>query len=249
MGWSTGPWGSGWGRTRGLIYLANTHLFHFLTNQATYKINLFSLTLGSRLAAVHVLLLPGPAILKPDLGDPLAEPGDLGDSLEVLAVGVGVNLEVGLEDLDLILGEGGPHPLGLLFRLGLRLPTLYNLENISHYYKTKAYQCDFECVWTAFLETLGKQPASVTEKKLSLTVWRCARSVHSLHVVRLAQYLVLAYPELLAGGELPLAGVAGEAGQVVDLVPGFSDPICRRNQPTALEALGTEHSTKSKAPS
>ena len=75
-------------------------------------------------ARVDVLFLPGAAILEPDLRHPLAEAGDLGDSLQVLAVGVGVDLEVGLQDRDLLLGEGGPHPLGLLLVVRVRLPAL-----------------------------------------------------------------------------------------------------------------------------
>ena len=56
-----------------------------------------------------------PAVLKPDLRDPLAEAGDLGNPLQVLPVGVAVDLEVGLEYLNLLLGEGCSHPFGLLF--------------------------------------------------------------------------------------------------------------------------------------
>lgn len=65
------------------------------------------------LACVHVLLLTGPGVLEPHLGDPLGEACDLSDSLEVLSVGVAVQLEVGLEDLELLLREGGPDPLRL----------------------------------------------------------------------------------------------------------------------------------------
>lgn len=60
-----------------------------------------------------VLLLPRTRVLKPDLRDPLAEAGHLGNSFEVLTVGVAVQLEVGLEDRELLLGEGRPHALGL----------------------------------------------------------------------------------------------------------------------------------------
>ncbi len=76
------------------------------------------------LAGVHVLLLPGPAVLEPHLGDPLAQPGDLGDALQVLAVRVRVDLEVGLQDLDLLLREGGAHALRLLLAVVLRLVAL-----------------------------------------------------------------------------------------------------------------------------
>ncbi len=84
-----------------------------------------TLTLSSPgLARVQVLLLPGPAVLEPDLRHPLAEPGDLGDALQVLAVRIGVDLEVGLQDLDLLLREGRPHSLGLLLVVALRLVAL-----------------------------------------------------------------------------------------------------------------------------
>lgn len=60
-----------------------------------------------------VLLLPRPGVLKPDLRDPLAETGHLSYSLEILTVGVAVQLEVGLENRELLLGKGRPHPLRL----------------------------------------------------------------------------------------------------------------------------------------
>ena len=73
-----------------------------------------ALALVSRLVGVHVLLLPRPAVLEPDLRHALAESCDLGDPLEVLPVGVRVDLKVGLQDLDLLLRERCPHPLRLL---------------------------------------------------------------------------------------------------------------------------------------
>ena len=48
------------------------------------------------------------------LYDAFAESGLLGDSLEVLAIGVAVEVEVSLQHLQLLLGEGGPAPLGLV---------------------------------------------------------------------------------------------------------------------------------------
>ena len=73
-----------------------------------------TLALVSRLVGVHVLFLPRPAVLEPDLRHALAQSRDLGDPLEVLPVGVRVDLEVGLQDLDLLLRERCPHPLRLL---------------------------------------------------------------------------------------------------------------------------------------
>lgn len=73
------------------------------------------------LPSVLVLLLPRPAVLEPDLRHPLAEAGDLGDPLQVLAVRVGVQLEVRLEDLQLFLGEGRADPLRFAFVVTLRI--------------------------------------------------------------------------------------------------------------------------------
>lgn len=56
----------------------------------------------------------------------------------------------------------------------------------------------------------------------------------------LAEHLVLADAELLAGGELALARVAREARQVVDLVARLAHPVRGRHRPAALEALGAE---------
>ena len=43
--------------------------------------------------------------------------------------------------------------------------------------------------------------------------------------MRLAEHAVLVKGELLACTELPLAGVAGEARQVVHVVPGLPHPV------------------------
>ena len=60
-----------------------------------------------------MLLLSGPGVLEPHLRDPLAEARQLRDPLQVLAVRVGVDLEVCLKDLKLLVREGCPHPLAL----------------------------------------------------------------------------------------------------------------------------------------
>lgn len=83
------------------------------------------LTLSSlALASVLVLLLPCPRVLEPDLGDPLAKARDLSDSLEVLAVRVRVQLEVRLQNLELLLREGGPHPLRFVLVVALRVASI-----------------------------------------------------------------------------------------------------------------------------
>lgn len=60
--------------------------------------------------------------------------------------------------------------------------------------------------------------------------------------MRLAEYAVLVQSELLSRTELPLAGVAGKAGQMVHVVPGLPHPVARRDTATALGTLGTETS-------
>ena len=68
------------------------------------------------LHAVLVAFLPGAGVLEPDLDDPLGEAGDLRDPLQVVAIWVRIQLEVGLEDLQLLVGECGPHALRLVPR-------------------------------------------------------------------------------------------------------------------------------------
>lgn len=60
-----------------------------------------------------MFLLPGAGVLEPHLRHPLAEARQLRDPLQVLAVGVGVDLEVGLKHLQLLVRERRPHPLAL----------------------------------------------------------------------------------------------------------------------------------------
>ena len=65
------------------------------------------------LALRHVLFLSRSVVLEPHLRHPLTEARDLCDPLQVLPVRVGVDLEVGLKHLQLLVREGGPHPLTL----------------------------------------------------------------------------------------------------------------------------------------
>jgi hypothetical protein len=60
--------------------------------------------------------------------------------------------------------------------------------------------------------------------------------------VRLAKYAVFVQGELFACAELSLAGVAGEAGQVVDVVPCLAHPVARRDAATTLGTLCAETS-------
>lgn len=75
----------------------------------------------------------------------------------------------------------------------------------------------------------------------SRTVLRRALQVldHGV-VVDPAQHLLLHQAELLARGELPLAGEAGEAGQVVGIAPRPPHPVAGVDLPATAGTLGTE---------
>lgn len=51
-----------------------------------------------------------------------------------------------------------------------------------------------------------------------------------------AEHLLLYQSELLPGGQLPLAGEAGEAGQVVHVAFRPADPVCGVDVPAAARA-------------
>lgn len=75
----------------------------------------------------------------------------------------------------------------------------------------------------------------------SLTALR--RPLQVLHhgvVVDPAQNLLLHQAKLLARRQLPLARVAGEAGQVVGVAPGAADPVAGVDLAPAAGALSTE---------
>lgn len=55
-----------------------------------------------------------------------------------------------------------------------------------------------------------------------------------------AEHLLFHQAKLLARGELPLAGVAGEAGQVVGIALGASHPVAGVDLPSAAGTLGAE---------
>lgn len=86
-------------------------------------------TLRLDLIVVQVLLLARARVLEPDLDDSLAQPRDLRDALQVLAVRVRVQHEVGLQHLKLLLGEGGPHTLCLVLVVALRVAALCNTNS------------------------------------------------------------------------------------------------------------------------
>lgn len=59
----------------------------------------------------------------------------------------------------------------------------------------------------------------------------------------LAEHLLLHQSELLPGGQLPFAGEAGEAGQVVHVALRPADPVCGVDVPAAACAPGAVSST------
>lgn len=74
-----------------------------------------------------------------------------------------------------------------------------------------------------------------------------SRSLQVLHhgvVVDPAQDLLLHQAELLPRGQLPLAGVAGKAGQMVGIAPGAPHPVAGVDLPPAAGALRTEPTVK-----
>jgi hypothetical protein len=89
-------------------------------------------------------------------------------------------------------------------------------------------------------------PLTAHTKPTTLTVRRGAAAVQDLEVMRLTENAVLMQCELLPGAELPLAGVAGETGQVVHVVPGLAHPVARRDATAALGALGPKTSATNK---
>ena len=76
---------------------------------------------------------------------------------------------------------------------------------------------------------------------MSVTVFcRPAEVVQHDVVVAAAQHPALHQAELLPGGQLPLAGETGEAGQVVHAAPGPPHPVAGVHLPAALGALGAK---------
>lgn len=65
------------------------------------------------LTSMYVFFLTRPRVLEPNLRHTLTETGHRGDALQILAIRITVNLEVGLQHLQLLLGEGGAHTFRL----------------------------------------------------------------------------------------------------------------------------------------
>lgn len=79
---------------------------------------IWSLTMLSLyFARVKMLLLPRPRILKPHLCYPLAKSGYVRYPLEVLAVGIAIQLKIRLENGELLLGKSSPDSLRFITTL------------------------------------------------------------------------------------------------------------------------------------
>ena len=72
-------------------------------------------------AGRQVLLVAGAHVLEPHLSHALGQSGQVGDALQVLAVGIRIEQEVGLQDVQLLLGERRPHPFRLAAAAALRI--------------------------------------------------------------------------------------------------------------------------------
>ena len=69
----------------------------------------------------QVFLVASSHVLEPDLGDPLGQSGQVGDAFQVLAVRIGIEKEIGLQDVKLFLGEGGAHAFRFASTASLRI--------------------------------------------------------------------------------------------------------------------------------
>ena len=58
----------------------------------------------------QVLLVARPHVLEPDLGHPLGQSRQVGNALEILSVGIGIEQEIGLQNVQLLLGERRSYP-------------------------------------------------------------------------------------------------------------------------------------------
>jgi len=81
------------------------------------------------LTSMYVFFLTRPRVLEPYLRHTLAETGHRGDPLQILAIRITVNLEVGLQHLQLLLGEGGAHPFRLALVITIAITALWNGKN------------------------------------------------------------------------------------------------------------------------
>lgn len=77
------------------------------------------------LTSMYVFFLPRTRILKPNLRHTLAQARNWSDALQILAIRITVNLKVGLQHLQLLLGEGGAHAFRLALVITITITALY----------------------------------------------------------------------------------------------------------------------------
>lgn len=71
-----------------------------------------------------MLFLTSPRVLEPNLSDSFAQSRRQSYPFQILPVRVAVDLEVGLQDLDLLLGERSPYPLGFVLAIALGITAI-----------------------------------------------------------------------------------------------------------------------------
>lgn len=76
------------------------------------------------LASWYVLFLASPRVLEPNLGHTFTQPSCQRYPLQILPIRIAVDLEVGLQNLNLLLGEGGPDALGFILSTTLSIATI-----------------------------------------------------------------------------------------------------------------------------
>lgn len=78
--------------------------------------------------SVNVFFLSSPGVLKPHLGDSLAEPCHRGYSFEILTVGIAIYLKVCLQHLKLFLRESRSNPLGFVLVITVAFATVCKMR-------------------------------------------------------------------------------------------------------------------------
>lgn len=91
-----------------------------------------SRTLGLGFSSMHVFLLSSPGILEPNLGHPFTKSCDLGYPFQVLTVRVGVQLEIGLKDLELLFCECRSDPFRFIFVVAFSVAAIWFSQ--KHYF-------------------------------------------------------------------------------------------------------------------
>lgn len=97
-------------------------MMHF--HSSTVILTLFAATV------MDVLFLARPRILEPHLGDTFAETGDGRYAFEILPVGIAIDLEVGLQHLQLFFGECGADTFRFAFVVAVGVAAVLNGEEM-----------------------------------------------------------------------------------------------------------------------